>query len=167
MRDIERIGSYQDIVEAPSPENRALSVRLGIRPETFQQYHKRGLWTPIAQFYGIVQHGIAQAQHLFRGLKRPLMLSGDMNADKTVLAYTWRPLDDYEWAGDQFDGWPVRKTPPLNEVFVVLVREEEPNEHSVFGSIEHWNWVREDPELPDAPVDWRQRYDGKRWGVSL
>ncbi len=57
-------------------------------------------------------------------------------------------------------------------VFVVLVREErQPNEFpgvgSVFGSIEKWNWVKEDPALPHAPIDWGERYATKLWSRNV
>jgi hypothetical protein len=51
----------------------------------------------------------------------------------------------------------------VGRVFVVLVREELPNNHGIVGSIERWNWVREDPILPHAPVDWQDRYREKVW----
>lgn len=76
------------------------------------------------------------------------------------------------WAGSQFDGNAIRKTPPPKRVFVVLVREEkQPNDYegvgSIFGSIEKWNWVKEDPELPSAPIDWQERYETRLWSRSV
>jgi hypothetical protein len=40
----------------------------------------------------------------------------------------------------------------------VLVREEPEKNLNIFGAIERWNWVAEDQELPEAPVDWRERH---------
>jgi hypothetical protein len=48
-------------------------------------------------------------------------------------------------------------------VFVVLVKEEKPNEFGVYGSIEKWNWIMEDTRLKDAPVEWDVRYGKKLW----
>src|SRR5260370_29190053 len=92
-----------------------------------------------------------------RGSRRPLLHGDEKDADKSVLVYSWRSEVDYVWPGSRFDGKPVVKTPPPNRVFVVLVREErQPNEFpgvgAVFGSIEKWNWVKEDPALPHAPI---------------
>jgi hypothetical protein len=52
------------------------------------------------------------------------------------------------------------------------VREEQqPNEYPevgpVFGSIEKWNWVKEDPALVDAPIEWESRYSEKLWSRKL
>jgi len=140
-----------------------LQVKFGVRQGTFQQYAALSLRTPIAQYYGIVQDGLFQTQHVFRGLNRPLLHDGDMKADETVLVYTWRSPIDWEWAGTPQYGRPLPVDPPPGRVFVVLVREEEPNENDVVGSIERWNWVREDPLLSHAPVGWEQRYGRKLW----
>lgn len=68
MRDIQGVGLYADVVEAPSPQDPNTTVKFGIRSETFQRHARRGLATAIAQHYGIVQGGMILAQHVFRGL---------------------------------------------------------------------------------------------------
>jgi hypothetical protein len=168
MRSIQRAGLYKDTVDAPSPQDAALIIKFGARKEIFQEYARRGQRSAIAQYYGIVQDGLILARHAFRGLRRPLMLGGDMHADETVLVYTWRSEVDYEWAGTPQYGRPQPiSPPPAGRVFVVLVREEEPDENGVFGSIEKWNWVREDPRLRHAPVDWEQRYGTRLWSRDI
>ncbi len=163
MRPIKGAGPYKDIVDAPSPDVQQRKIKLGIRSNTFRQYAKRGLRSAIAQYYGIVQDDLTIAQHIFRGLKRPLLHDGDMRADKTVLVYTWCSRRDYEWRGDPNYGGVVERTLPAGRAFVVLVRSREADEYGVSGSIEKWNWVEEDPELPCAPVNWGQRYDTRLW----
>jgi hypothetical protein len=174
MRTIQPVGSYRDIVEARDPGNHALVVKLGLRKESFEQFSHHYLFTAVAQYYGIVQDGVLAAIHAFRGLKRPLMHGDDKEADKTVIVYSWRPEHDFIWIGSRFgDGsgrehYPVQRTSPPNRVLVVLVREEkQPNHYpgvgNVFGSIERWNWVKEDPVLPHAPVGWTDRYEEKLW----
>lgn len=167
MRSFQGVGPYADIVEAPSPSDPRVVVKFGVRHETFLKFKERGLATAIAQYYGIVQEQLIVAEHAFRGLKRPLMLEGDMDADRPVLAYAWRSRVDFEWSGSPHDGYPERLIPPDGQTFVVLVREEQPNSFGVLGSIEKWNWVREDLSLPQAPVDWQQRYDQKLWTRSI
>jgi hypothetical protein len=156
-------GPYFEIITAPSPAEPRLTVNLGFRSENFHRYMKFGLATSVAQYYGIVQVGLMGAQHLFRGLERPLMHDADMDADKNILIYAWRPKWDYEWEGTPWDGLPMPKVPREKRVFVVLVRIEECPEFNVYGSIEKWNWIMEDPELKDAPVEWNLRYAQKLW----
>jgi hypothetical protein len=163
MKRIERVGPYLDIFEARSPENPVLVVKLGLRDDSFNRICTGNFHTTVAQYYGIVQDGLLQADHIFKGLKRPLMFGKDMNADKSVIVYSWRPEFDYVWVGSRFDGKPLGKIPPPNRVFVVLVREEPPNDYKVFGSVEHWNWVEQDATLYGAPVDWADRYGEKIW----
>lgn len=166
-RDIQCVGLYADITDAPSPVDPRNTVKLGVRSSTFRAYGQRCMATAIAQYYGIVQDQLGFAKHVFRGLKRPLMLDADENADEAVLVYTWRSVFDCVWDGDPFHGSPRTLTPPPGRVFVVIVREEQqPNDHGIYGSIERWNWVREDPELPHSPIDWEQRYGEKLWSLN-
>jgi hypothetical protein len=172
MKTVQRVGPYVDIVEARDPIKQALVLKLGLREDSFQQNVHNVLATPVAQYYGIVQDGCLNAIHAFRGLKRPLMHGDDKEADKSVIVYSWRAEVDYVWSGSRFNGNPVPKIPPPNRVFVVLVREEQqPKEYAgvgqIFGSIEKWNWVKEDPVLLHAPIDWQERYGKKLWSRSV
>ncbi len=84
MRDFRGSGSYKDIVEVPSPDDFDVNVRLGLRARTLQQYTARNLRTAVAHYYGIVQSELASAQHLFMGVKRPMLDGEDMHADQRV-----------------------------------------------------------------------------------
>ena|ERR1700676_2227180 len=169
MRAIRPIGPYRDVTEARAPDNSTLVVNLGLRQDSFEQVLHHNLFTAVAQYYGIVQDGMLNAVHLFRGLKRPLMHADDKEADKNVLVYSWRSPVDCVWSPSRFDGNVILKPAPLGRVFVVLVREErEPLTQyqsigTIVGSIEKWNWIKEDPALSQAPVDWQERYGEKLW----
>lgn len=118
--------------------------------------------TMVAQLYGNVRD-VRRAEHLFRGVKRPLMHGDDMNGDQDVLIYSWRPRYEYLWIGSQFNGSAAEVTPPGGRVFVVLVRQFKAQDtHGVLGTIEHWSWV-EEGTLPGTPVDCDERYASKLW----
>ena len=156
--------AFSKIILAPSPENCNTRVKLGVRRELFNVLGNYEFRTQVGQFSGIVQHGLTNARHAFRGVKRGLYYAGDMGADRKVIVYTWRPPWDFVWVGSRFKGYLDRKYPPPKKVFAVLVQQEkQPNPDDVYGSIEHWNWVREAPDLQGAPVDWADRYDEKLW----
>lgn len=120
------------------------------------------MFASIAQYYGLVQCGMQQARHVFRGLERPMAVADDMHADRDVFVYSWKPEVDYEWEGAPFDGVPVRRTPKERTVFVVLMCLQK-GQSGVLGVIAKWNWVREDQNLAEAPVNWEQRYEQKIW----
>jgi hypothetical protein len=165
LRNLQPIGIYKDHVLSPSPENPERTIELGVRAETFQQYAGRLITSVIAQYYGIVQRDLISAQHAFKGLNRKLLDNGDMKAEEKVVIYSWRPLADYVWSGSPWNGVPIRVVPPPpGRVFVVLARiDDSPDANGIFGFIGRWNWVREDPQLPKAPVDWNARYGKKLW----
>jgi hypothetical protein len=158
---------YKHVLEAPSPNDPNDTVKLGLRGDTFQKYRQRWLTTPIAEYYAIVRGGIRDAQHVFRGVKRPMAFGPSMNVDERIVVYTWRSLFGAIWVGSQFDGEVVKKAAPAGVVFVVLVREEEVvGEDGIYGSLERWNWIEEDSELPHAPVGWGTRYGKKLWSKT-
>lgn len=165
--NITNASGYFEIVDAPSPRDRNVSVKLGIRRETFQRNVRLKLATTIAQYFGIVRDGLIVAEHLFRGLKRPLMHAGDKHADESVLIYAWRPVWDYEWTGYRLGGTIAAISPPPDRVFVVIVRETPVDPLGVSGTIEQWNWVREDPGLRHAPLSYEVRYDELIWSRNL
>lgn len=138
---------------------------LAITQEQLGRYAQRGMATSLAQFRNLVAPGIILARSIFRGLKRPLSANGDLNADRHKLVYSWKPLFDYEWHGDRFRGHPVKRTPPPDRVFVVLVSPNSMGDQfpGVDGWIEHWNWVPEDRALPAAPHDHVNRYEEQLW----
>ena len=164
MRDATPTGLYWDLVDASSPSNQDVTVRFGIRRDTFQRVLEFRLATLVAQYYGIVQNGLIGAAHLFKGLKRPLLHDGNIDGDQNVLIYSWRPRFDWEWTGGRHDGQPRPLDPPPRRAFVVLVRQEPTqDEHQVVGSIEHWNWVEEQSERKGAPIDSATRYTEHLW----
>ena len=93
---------------------------------------------------------------------RPLAVGDDMNADKSVLVYTWTPPYDFGLVGGRFAADIERYPPNPGKVFAVLIRQES-RDDGVCGSIEHWSWIREARELSGAPVDWENRHEQKIW----
>lgn len=91
------------------------------------------------------------------------MHDADMDADQTIIIYSWRPETDWEWRGDRFSGTLVSAEAPGSRVFVVLAREDRSEQYGVWGSIEKWNWIMEDAELKHSPVEWKVRYGRKLW----
>lgn len=168
MREPQRVGPYLDIIDARAPDSSLSAVRLGVRDDIFQQVSHIGRITLVAQYYGIIQEGLMDAVHAFRGLNRPLLHAGNAAADDGVIIYSWRPVKDFVWSHSQFSGTAIEKLPPPKRVFTVLVREEDqPNAYGVFGSVEYWSWVAEDQNFPLAPIDHLERYKKRLWSRSL
>ena len=87
-----------------------------------------------------------------------------MDGDKHALAYVWRPEWDYVLMGAEEGGTILPRLPMGGEVFVVLVMPEpKPESSGVWGTVEHWSWVRVAGDLHNATVDWQNRYDQKLW----
>jgi len=163
-----RSDRYFEMVDAPSPDDYRETVRFGIRQEVILRLVAYQRKTAVAQFLGVVSPGLILARHAFRGLRRPLYHDGDFRADRTVVAYTWRPSSDFVWVGDPHYGHPEAKVPPARTVFVVLVREvADRTIGDVRGSIEHWNWIREAEDLPHAPTQWKERYGLRLWSRTI
>jgi hypothetical protein len=163
MRDIQAAAGYADIVKARSHVDPNVIVEVGIKDSTFRKFESTKQATKVAQYYGNVQDGLIEAQHAFLGLKRPHELDGDMNADKRVIIYSWRPEYDWVWLGSRSASLPERRSPPPRLVFAVLMLLENQEEQGVSGSIVQWNWIAEDSKISQAPLDWESRYQEKLW----
>ena len=149
-------------VSALSPER--TSMRYGINYSTFRRYVGQGRPTAIAQYYGLVEPGLSQATHLFRGVRRGLLADGDMGADKKVLVYCWRPNFDFRWIGDPWTGKIWTGTAPEQRLFTVLVTGySDTMTDKVNGMIVHWNWVRQARNKPGYPTGYETRYDETLW----
>lgn len=140
-------------------------VKLVLLADDLKKLGERHLATAIAQFYKLVCPGLILTKHIFRGLERPLYCDGDMEADVNKLIYSRKPSFDYEWSGGS-NGQEIQRDAPENSVFVVIVspninhQKEFPE---VAGWIDHWNWVKQDNGLSEAPINWVDRYETKLW----
>ena len=110
MRGVQPVGPYVEIIEARSPENCNSVFRVGLTRVIFENLAGTGQATKCAQFYGLIQPGLMDAIHAFRGLKRPLMKGDNMHGDADIIAYSWRPQHDYIWSRSQFDGHPAARS---------------------------------------------------------
>ena len=137
---------------------------LAITQTQLGRYASMGLMSGLAQFQRIVAPGTILARHIFRGLKRPMSVGGNMLADQDKLVYSWKPRFDYEWPGDRFRDPPVGREPHPRRVFVVVVT---PNSSGDFpmvdGWIERWNWVLGSDDLGGAPINYSERYEEQLW----
>ena len=87
----------------------------------------------------------------------------DMDADRGVFAYVWRPAYDVVPV-HQLDGtMAIQKIkPPPGRLFLALVRPyRKPDDLSIEGALLNWNWADGDADL--RPVDQEERYDGPVW----
>jgi hypothetical protein len=138
----------------------------GIPHEQLGACATRGELTKLAQFIKIVAPGLVTAQHIFRGLKRPLFAHNNPRADEAKLVYSWSPTSDYEWRGGR-QGRPKSLGPLPGRVFVVIVTPNDTNKFSeITGWIERWTWVLESRTLTNAPDNHETRYERKLWSAS-
>jgi hypothetical protein len=156
------LGSYWDAgTLAPSPRDRSTTIRLGVPYRAFRIAARSDV--KVAHYLAIVKPGLMGATKLFRGVNRKLKHYDDMEGDKTVYAYVWRPDRDV-WPVIQLDG-SIKlqfREPPANRVFATLVRPyEKADAFGIEGAILTWNWMDADPNM--CPVDEEDRYEEPIW----
>jgi hypothetical protein len=145
----------------PNPNPRV--VKFGLLKQDLKKYIDRSMMSSFAQFDQLIVNGLIMTRHIFQGLNRPLYDDQSLSADKNKLIHTWRPSWDYEWRGGR-SGASHRLRAPENSVFVAIISKN--TKHldkfpSVYGWIDWWNWLQEDGFLPEAPLNWFNRYDKK------
>lgn len=139
--------------------------QFGLPKSQLAKHLNRGSNIKLAQFLGIVAPGLVLADHIFQGLKRPMCVGGNMNADREKLVFSWKPAWDYWWNESyRFDSKRLEfRESPDGKVFVVVVSRNEAKETypSVDYWIERWFWVRRSTTLQRAPTEWETRFEKK------
>lgn len=145
-------------------ENSAQDAKFGLLATDLKAYADRGQATKIAQFYELVIPGLILARHIFWGLERPLYCDGNADGDELKYVYSRKPTFDVIWVGGR-NGIIKRIGSSPNRVFVTIVSKNARTKEypSIFGWLEGWNWVEEDPYLSEAPDNWVDRYKRKVW----
>ncbi len=150
----------------PKPAAFPADGKLALLVTDLRKVTERGQKVPIAQFFNLLPDTLARPTHVFRGLQRPLRTDEDGSADEGMLVYSRKPAFDWIWGGRDEEEGPQRMPAPDSCVFAVTIRpnirhrEKFPD---VDGWINHWTWIGEDSVLPEAPLDWADRYAAKHW----
>lgn len=174
MELLKQTGGHVYIAEAPIWDNDCLNLLrnnhllVGITKDRLGTIASRGLSMAIGQLYGVVAPGLILTQHLFRGLKRGMMIGDDRNAAAKMLVASWSQRRDARLVGDPHNPQLDYLEAPKNCVFVVAISKNERliDFPQIYGWIEHWTWVAADPDEIGAPVDWNTRYDERVWTAS-
>ncbi len=171
MKLLSHGGRHVYVADAPiwEPDSPTLQGRdhllIGVMKKTLTAHAARGLSVYIGQLFGIVGPGLIFARHLFRGVKRPLMVGDDKKADGDKLIATWEQTRDVVLEGGPQSARLVYHAAPKSRVFVVLISRNKMLEEfpQIYGWAEHWTWVAADPDEPGAPIDWQTRYEERLW----
>lgn len=162
-------------IEGLSVEDSTKVATFGFMKQRLVDFQNRGQMSSHAQFFGLIKEGLIMTRHCFKGLNRPLFCDGNENGDETKFVFARKPAYDYAWRHDFLfelaanglsDGSHVRFLAPAGCVFVVYMslnikhKEAFPN---IEAWIESWAWVKEEPELSEAPENWLDRYSAKSW----
>ncbi len=151
-------------VEGPNIIVNLPSTSYSLSTDTLKQYGNRFQFTQLIQCERIVIPGLILTKHIFQGLNRNLCCGDDMDGDSDKFVFCWKPAYDYRWLGDPSNDKVSKVLAPQNKVFSVIISKNSKKEFpSVTGWIERWVWIDEDPELPEAPIGWVDRYSKKVW----
>lgn len=142
-------------------------LKIGITRKTLMAKAQMGLSFQLGQFYGVVVPGLINAQHVFAGLKRDMLVGDDDHADEQKLAVTWAATRDAQLVGASTNAKISYLPAPVGKVFVTYITlNQRPDEFpEIHGWAEHWAWLSADSLLPGAPVEWDKRYTGKVWSA--
>jgi hypothetical protein len=158
--------------EAWFPDNSSERRRIGrlaILTEAIDKLKAQGEITAVAQLRSILLPGFMLTRHVFQGLRRPMLCGSERNDDATKLVYFRKPALDVVVRRDAKGGFvSIQCQPPDAQVFYAIVS---PNVHlrdnfpDVDGWIDHWDWMKEDLGLAEAPMSWMERYDRKLFTI--
>jgi len=155
-------GELVYLIEGLAFENDQPGPRLyGLFQSDLGRYVQRGQMTAIAQFFKLVGNGLIVTRHIFYGLNRPLFDDDNMKADQEKIIHSRKPPRDYRWK-TRYELEQI--SAPPGKVFVTIVSKNVKHNSRfpmVYGWVDRWNWVEEDIGLPEAPINWVDRYRKK------
>lgn len=143
-------------------------LNVAVSKEALSAKVGRNMRWHIGQLYGVVEPGIIFAQHAFRGLKRPMLVGDDHEADEKKVVLTWAAKNDAYLEGDAFNAYTRFEPAPLARVFgvIVTVNEMVTDFPDVYAWAEHWSWLQSSDSLAGAPKEWQDAYTEKLWSSS-
>jgi hypothetical protein len=148
------------LCDGPDPFS-GLVAQFAVTKRHFVEFKERETYTPIAQLMNIVWPGLILTEHIFQGLKRPLLYGEDEKGDEQKLVFTWKAQYDWDWEFNRrFEDGAVgmtRRTPPDGLVFAVSAT---PNLKPLYPSVNFWidRWYWIDEGKKGYPVDHETRY---------
>jgi len=143
------------------------TLRIGISKKGIANRAGRGQLWSLGQLYGVVATGLIFTQHVFQGLRRPMFVEGNKEADEIKQIFTWKAQWDARLLPDasNFERFPAE---PGTVFFVHVSPCSDPTKYSgIYGWADHWGWVKEDGSLPGAPIDYGTRYDKRIWSRTV
>jgi hypothetical protein len=78
------------VADAPNwtSDNEKEIYKIGVFHQHLKPRVERGFRHMLGQMYGVVGRGLIMTEHVFRGLKRGMLVAGDEQADIKKLAFT-------------------------------------------------------------------------------
>lgn len=144
------------------------AVKYAVTMDILRGLGNRKQFSNIVQLWELVIPGLILSTHLFQGLNRNLYCDGVFEGDTDKFVFSRKPAYDFYWEGGR-EGKQIKKFASSGQVFVVVVSKNTKHQEKfpeICGWIEHWNWVDEDTELSEAPINWVDRYKQRIWSKN-
>lgn len=137
-------------------------LKLGISKNAILNRARRGQTWALGQLYGVVAPGLIMTDHIFQGLRRPMSVNGDSQADEAKLVFTWAARQDAQMTRE---GELRFVAAPIETVFFTIASPNgDRNQHpDIFAWIENWGWLQAHSTLSGAPTEYDTRYDARVW----
>lgn len=150
------------IIDGPDPNGPLGSgATFAVAESKINELRARNRRVPLIQLFHIVEPGLILAEHIFRGLNRPLLYEADTEGDASKFVFTWRAKRDWDFAdGKRFDPDGLREMPhPPGKIYAVIATPNTRTQYETVSYwIDRWFWVDEATDLPGAPVDYKERF---------
>ena len=155
--------NFRDKVGPPLGAARPTFLNVAITKSSVAYLMSKRDLLPLGRIFGILPAELPRITSAHQGLKRKMRVKNNHNAHKDKIVVVMHPTTDLEMkitAKQEFDGF--NPTPQIKDgVFVALLT---PNLHpEAYSEVDFWhercNWLSSDPDFPQYPVYYNDRYD--------
>ncbi|MEL7211045.1 MAG: hypothetical protein AAGK92_00190 [Pseudomonadota bacterium] len=153
--------NFRDPVGPPLGGNRPQNIKVGFTKRMVKRVMGERNTFMLGALFGIIPVEMPRITSAHLGVKRPLRYEQDGNADGNVYVVVMHPTNDVYASIEGESISLIELDPPSREVFVALLsKNAKPEQYpEVDFWLEHCNWVDSDPDAPQFPVNYMQRYE--------
>jgi hypothetical protein len=153
--------NFIDPIGSPAGGNRRPLVKVGITKRLTKAAMAERNTYSLGRIFGILPVEMPRITSAHRGVKRPMRFEQDGEADGKVFVVVMHPTSDVYVEISEGNLEVQSSQPPSRQVFVALLsRNRRDDEYpNIDFWLEHCNWVDSDPDNPQFPVDYMNRYE--------
>jgi hypothetical protein len=156
------VKNFRDKIGKPLGSSRRTLLTVGITKRYVEGAMRDGKTFLLGGLFGILPVEMPRITSAHRGLKRPMRVEQNSDADNSKYVVVMHPIHDCQLVTGANGAVSIDQTNPVGKaVFLATLTPSSKTAKypDVDFWLEHCNWVDSEPESPQFPADYLERYE--------